>query len=316
MCRFWLRGTCAKGENCEFLHHLPKDIDPSTLPGAFGRLHLNGREHENRSPPPEEFPALNHPGGANAKSRRDGFNQLPHGLPVHDAGRGRFAAVVKKSGPGLQAHVSHPSATAQKDPATIAARREVLGSSSELNTNTAVVAPRPSSRIKLRPPTLLPNIGTGDAVKSLYATYRNRAQQLGASRNESLARAAAAMKKGDGAAAKRFTREGHDLNAKMSAELVQAAGRLVRERAKVVEQTLKSSVWSDDSGDRTFAPGKICGAGLGVCLGVAAQAVASQAAAEGKKLTPEERTEVLIDLHGLQVAEATEVVEEFLLAVS
>ena len=26
LCRFWLRGTCAKNEQCEFLHHLPKDL--------------------------------------------------------------------------------------------------------------------------------------------------------------------------------------------------------------------------------------------------------------------------------------------------
>ena len=294
------------------MHHLPKDVDPSTLPSALGRLHLNGR-NDTHSPPPEDFPALNHPGGVNAKARRGGFSQSPHDPSLNDAGHGRFAAAVKKSGPaGHTVHSSESlSTSASKDPGSLAPRN-----GSELTTSTAVVAPRPSTRIKLRPPTLMPNISTGEAVKSLYAAYRTRAQQLGASRNESLARAAAAMKKGDGAAAKRFTREGHDLNAKMSAELVQAAGRLVRERAKHVEQTLKNSVWSDDSTDRPFAPGKICGAGFGVCLGVAAQAMAGQAAVEGKKLTPDERTEVLIDLHGLQVAEATEVVEEFLLAVS
>ncbi|KAI0691232.1 hypothetical protein BC835DRAFT_125404 [Cytidiella melzeri] len=318
LCRFWLRGTCAKGENCEFLHHLPKDIDPSSLHGSMSRMNLNGRDNDDLSPPPEEFPALNNAAGNPPNPRRGVYNHQPQDQFTHDAGRGRFAAAVKNSGtspPIPPPSTTTPPPSAMKDSTTLGVRRDALGATSELKANTAVVAPRPSPRIKLRPPTLVPTIGSGDAVKNLYAAYRNRAQQLGASRNECLSRAAAAWKKGDGAAAKRFTREGHDLNAKMSAELVQAASRLVRERARVIEQTLRSSVWSDDSADRPFSAGKICGGGLGVCLGVAAQALASQSAAEGKKLTPEERTEVMVDLHGLQVAEATEVVEEFLLAL-
>lgn len=314
LCRFWLRGTCAKGENCEFLHHLPKDIDVNNLPGAMGRMNLNGRENDNRSPPPEEFPALNHTVNATPKNRRGGYNHPRDDLSAH----GRFAAAVKKPTPP-PATPPATSSTTPSPPAgpnnqgTLVARREALGTSAEpLNPNTAIVAPRPSTRIKLRPPTLLPELPAGEAVNNLYAAYRNRAQQLGASRNECLSRAAAAWKKGDGAAAKRFSREGHDLNAKMSAEMVQAAGKLVRERAKLAEQEVRSSsAWLDDSSDRA-APGKILGAGLGVCLGVAAQTVAS---VEGKKLCPEERTEVMADLHGLQLAEANEVVEEFLLAV-
>lgn len=98
----------------------------------------------------------------------------------------------------------------------------------------------------------------------------------------------------------------------MSAEMVEAAGKLVRERARMAEQAVRSrdASWSDDYGDRT-ARGRIMGAGLGVCLGVASQSVDG----EGKKLTPEERTEAMLDLHGLHSAEATEVLEEFLLAV-
>ena len=98
----------------------------------------------------------------------------------------------------------------------------------------------------------------------------------------------------------------------MSAEMVEAAGKLVRERAHLAEQAVRSrdASWSDDYGDRT-ARGRICGAGLGVCLGIASQNVGGE-----KKLTPEERTEVMLDLHGLHSAEATEVLEEFLLAVS
>ena len=147
-----------------------------------------------------------------------------------------------------------------------------------------------------------------------YTLYSRvtRALRLGAARNACLSRAADAWRRGDGAAAKRFSREGHDLNAKMAAEMVEAAGKLVRERARLAEQAVRGrdASWSDDPGDRT-ARGRICGAGLGVYLGIASQSTSGDS-----KLTPEERTEALLDLHGLHAAEATEVLEEFLLAVS
>ena len=94
--------------------------------------------------------------------------------------------------------------------------------------------------------------------------------------------------------------------------MVEAAGKLVRERAHLAEQAVRSrdASWSDDYGDRT-ARGRICGAGLGVCLGIASQNVGGE-----KKLTPEERTEAALDLHGLHSNEATDVLEDFLLAVS
>jgi DNA-nicking Smr family endonuclease len=148
-------------------------------------------------------------------------------------------------------------------------------------------------------------------MNELYMSYRRRALQLGAARNACLSRAADAWRRGDGAAAKRFSREGHELNSKMSGEMAEAARRLVRERNKVVEQAVRvrDYGWSDDPADRTMR-GRPSGAGLGVVLGVASRVI------ENGKLTPEERTECLLDLHGLHANEAAEVLEEFLLGVS
>ena len=146
----------------------------------------------------------------------------------------------------------------------------------------------------------------------MYMSYRSRALQLGAARNACLSRAADAWRRGDGAAAKRFSKEGHELNAKMSSEMGDAAGQLVKERAKLAEQAVRGrdAGWSDDPGDRT-SRGKIVGSGLGVCLGVA-----RLDAGGTEKLSPEERTEAALDLHGLHANEATEVLESFLLGVS
>ncbi|KAH9888916.1 hypothetical protein C8Q73DRAFT_708658 [Cubamyces lactineus] len=305
LCRFWLRGTCAKGETCEFLHHLPQDIDVSGLTNAMSRMDVhNGQQDHKQGGALDEFPTLNHAVGRENGTRRGGFG-YGRGDGSYDPSRTRFAAAVKKPAP-------NPQAQLPKDPATLAARREAMGPSAEpLNPNTAIVAPKPSPRIKLRSPTLLPTLPTGEAVNKLYMAYRQRALRLGAARNACLSRAADAWRRGDGAAAKRFSREGHDLNAKMAAEMAEAAGKLVRERAHVAEQAARARdvSWSDDPGDRSVR-GRICGAGLGVLLGIASQNVSGDT-----KLTPEERTEAMLDLHGLHAAEATEVLEEFLLAL-
>ncbi|KAF4621812.1 hypothetical protein D9613_012182 [Agrocybe pediades] len=40
LCHFWLHGTCAKQENCKFLHHLPKDIDMASLNAVLARANV------------------------------------------------------------------------------------------------------------------------------------------------------------------------------------------------------------------------------------------------------------------------------------
>ncbi|KAJ7623435.1 hypothetical protein FB45DRAFT_925668 [Roridomyces roridus] len=288
LCRFWLRGTCAKNENCEFLHHLPKDVDMSSLSAAMARANVPPGTGPLAAMHPalqvDEFPALDA-----GKARRGGY--------AHP-GQSRFAAAVKKSGP----------VNGSADPA---ARREAMGPSADnLYQPSAIVAPRPSPRLKLRPPALLPTLPTGPALSSLYTAYRSRALQLGAARNACLSRAADAWRRGDGAAAKRFSREGHELNDKMGREMTESAGRLVRERARVAEEAVRArdAGWSDDPGDRT-ARGRSCGGGLGVVLGVAPRSVGEATS------TADERTECVLDLHALHVNEATEVLEEFLLAL-
>ncbi|KAL0580574.1 hypothetical protein V5O48_001399 [Marasmius crinis-equi] len=299
LCRFWLRGTCAKGEHCEFLHHLPKDVDISSLNMVMARANINHQNHPvmgPHNPPLEDFPVL----GLDAdKSKRH---------PYNDPARTRFAAAVKKPAPPT---ASSLGLTSMPTNVNTAARREAMGHSAmeDLHHRSAIVAPRSSPRIRLRPPTLLPTLPTGESVNKLYMTYRSRALQLGAARNACLSRAADAWRRGDGAAAKRFSREGHDLNVKMGAEMAKAASHLVRERARLTQQAVRNrdASWSDDPGDRT-SRAKPCGAELGVCLGIASQSVDT-------KLKSEERTEVVLDLHGLHANEATEVLEEFLLAL-
>lgn len=303
LCRFWLRGTCAKQDQCEFLHHLPEHVDVSSVTNALSRVGLNNNGYGNNSAtstPSDEFPVLGYESAAAAGRSRKGYGARD-GHWQHDPGRTRFAAAVKRA-----------AVTAASADSTMMTRREPLTNNADnLPVRTTIVAPKASPRIKLRPPSLLPTLATGESVNSLYMSYRSRALQLGAARNACLSRAADAWRRGDGAAAKRFSREGHDLNAKMNHEMTEAAGKLVRERAKLAEQAVRSRdlSWSDDLSDRT-ARGRSCGGGLGVCLGVAKKDTGGDG-----KLSAEERTEAMLDLHGLHANEATEVLEEFLLAL-
>lgn len=250
----------------------------------MSRTPLNDQEqHAGHSEDPRshDFPSL---GQSDPRHQRRGGPDLT---------RTRWANAVKKA-PTLSPAPALLSRTNTDDSSSI-----------------ATSGPRPSPRIRLRPPLLLPTLPTGESINKLYMAYRSQALELGAARNACLTKAAESWRRGDGAGAKRFSREAHDLNTKMGLETGKAAARLVRERARVVAEAVRvrDPSWSDDPRDRS-EKGRVCGGGLGVCLGVAGSGATSVGASS------EEKTECLLDLHGLHSSEAVEVTEDFLVAVS
>lgn len=142
---------------------------------------------------------------------------------------------------------------------------------------------------------------------------RATAIRLGHARNACLARAADAFRRGDGAAAKRFSREGKSLNERMLNETSEAAQTLVQDRREDVQRACRERDinWSDDPSDRTMR-GKECGGGLGVIMGVASK----RSVVGGEYLSMDERLESLIDLHTLHGNEAGEMLGYFLAEVS
>ncbi|KAF4621828.1 hypothetical protein D9613_012128 [Agrocybe pediades] len=121
LCHFWLCGTCAKQENCEFLHHLPKDVDMASLnavlacanvqPGtgplvAFmgagpynnGMGMMVSQQQQQQQMQQDEFPALRYNGandsGVGGVGRGKKFPAY-----VNNPSRTRFAAAVKKPAP-------------------------------------------------------------------------------------------------------------------------------------------------------------------------------------------------------------------------
>ena len=155
--------------------------------------------------------------------------------------------------------------------------------------------PRYSARINLRPPALLPTLPTGAALAALYVRYRSSFLELGANRNKCLARASQAWRAGDGAAARKWSREAQDWNRQVAIEGRDSANRIVEERKKLIREALGRNEGrmgsTDDAPDRR-ARGREQGGG--VCLGVVAQQVLPRGE---RVLTADERTEVALDLH-------------------
>ncbi|ORY24204.1 hypothetical protein BCR39DRAFT_590677 [Naematelia encephala] len=296
LCRFWLRGHCAKGPNCEFLHHLPNNLDPGALSNAMSHVQLgtDGSAHgqSNDYGPPDEFPDLL----AARLGRTTRF----------DPSRNRFANAVKRAHPGP---ISMPSVQITGARFSPSIQQGSYSPGPTESRPPAPAVPRASSRIKLRPPTLVPTIRTGTTTNDQYMAARATAIRLGHARNACLARAADAFRRGDGAAAKRFSREGKSLNERMLNEGAEAALALVRDRRVELQKAVRErdANWSDDPSDRSQR-GRDCAGGLGVILGVAS----SQSVPGSDRLSSDERTECLIDLHTLHGQEGSDVVGQFL----
>lgn len=263
---------------------------------------------------------LSHDGTSRPRTRTDEFPDLHLASnqrgAVFDPSRNRFANAVKRpvQGPGPQyTHIGGqrggPVIPPSHRPFSSGSgfRRRVDGPMS-----TGPPMPHPSPRIKLRPPTLMPTLPTGAAMNDMYMEARQAAIKLGQSRNACLARAAEAWRRGDGATAKRFSREANVLNERMTVETADAAANLVRQRRIQAQDAIRArGEWSNDPDDRS-SKGKECASGLGVIMGVAGVNILGPGA---ESLSTSERTEVLLDLHMLHANEASDVLEDFLMAV-
>ncbi|GAA99321.1 uncharacterized protein L969DRAFT_93783 [Mixia osmundae IAM 14324] len=282
VCRFWLRGHCLK-QNCDFMHSVPPHLIQDA---ADMRAQIQEKERERMRDRSqivdheyeEEFPSLGSEGIRQPKSTR-------------------WAGAVKST-PSWSPNASFAQASRKSGPSVIASRP---------------IPPlsRPSPRLVLRPPSLLPTLSTGETLSHLYTAYRTQFLEFGADRNKCLQRAAEAWKKGDGAAARRWSREAQDYNAQVATAGREAARKIVTERKRIIAEAVQAREGRADPQDRSLK-GREMGSGLGICLGVAS---ADFVTAQGGALSAEERTECAIDLHGLHSEEAVEFLSIFLRAL-
>ncbi|KAF9536457.1 hypothetical protein CPC08DRAFT_731595, partial [Agrocybe pediades] len=142
LCHFWLPGTCAKQENCEFLHHLPKDVDMASLnavlacanvqPGTGPLAAFMGASpyNDGMGMQQDEFPALRYD-GANGSGVGGVGRGKKFAAYVNDPSRTRFEAAVKKPAPPPHHQLGDDAS------ANGTAPRNVLGSASD-NLNTCL----------------------------------------------------------------------------------------------------------------------------------------------------------------------------------
>ncbi|WFD20344.1 hypothetical protein MCAP1_002588 [Malassezia caprae] len=183
--------------------------------------------------------------------------------------------------------VVRPRLAASQSPWAMAAKSAPSSSApvrmSRASTGPAVrAAPGQSARVPLRPPSLLPTLATGHVLAMDTGKIR-----------------AAQPKTQDAwATTQVLLRERH---ARISEQLKVAAGGDAGGWGS-------SAQASDEPGARGLR-GRWIGGRLGLCLGVARRATA------GPSLSLDERTEAMLDLHGLHVSEALDACEQFLLAL-
>ena len=280
LCRFWLRGNCIK-QNCDFLHQLPpKSEVENTLVSMFNKnadIEEQAQKEElsrNQQIQSVEdaFPTL-HTGVSLNGSQNNSSKKQRQYTP-------RWSTAVK-SQPKPNLYQQHQQQLQQQ--------HQQHQQQSILSYTNNRRLPRSSPRIRLKAPTLLPTLPTGSTLNALYMTYRNSSISLGKARNSLLSKAAEAYRRGDGASAKQFSREAHELNERMTGENADAASRLVKERRKAIQNALVSGVgtsgYEGDMAGRRFR-GKECGNGLGVILGMCER--------EGL-LSGDERMEAVLD---------------------
>ncbi|PWN48151.1 hypothetical protein IE53DRAFT_210622 [Violaceomyces palustris] len=334
VCRYWLKGQCAHNP-CNFLHDY--DALNALASGIAGGVSIVGGENPaidedthqaaGEQERGDDFPELGinaPPTGPKAQLQ---FRKGGGSAPV-DPSRNRWSAAVQRKAPialSMQREEQkliplHSRATPFRAPPS-GPRGSSAAGGGGLNQAASTPASRTSSRLALRAPTLLPTLLTGKASSQTYANHRGSALSLADQRNRLLGRASEAWKKGDGLSAKKFSSEAWELNRRFEEESRTAARKLVMERMEEMRKRLGDA----DSGSCRFnlseepgcrgMRGRIVGNGLGLCLGVSRAEKTGGGGGVNFPLSPEERTESLLDLHGLHSGEAVELVEDFLLGL-
>ncbi|KAI9230405.1 MAG: hypothetical protein DHS80DRAFT_28854 [Piptocephalis tieghemiana] len=225
ICKFWLRGVCARPEGeCPFLH----GVDPSMLPpppASAGGSWGFGMEDEKSS------------AGGSSLWRKDGPEELEVGLEDEEAFPALGAPTSKKSSLAPKESSSAPSPIATSDGFARAAKKPpVKGSSllagpvhriggfppSSSSSSTLGGGAHPIRKGRVE----MPWLDTGASVTEEYRKARGAALEAYRARTRCLTAAAEAYRRGDGAAAKRLSLEAKRYDMAMSGHNEEAAARI------------------------------------------------------------------------------------------
>ncbi|KAI9266985.1 hypothetical protein BY458DRAFT_512416 [Sporodiniella umbellata] len=213
VCKFWLQGSCLKGDSCEFSHKM--DIQE--------RMANKSQQAKEEVMQPtfdsQEYPALGEwrapLGKASAMSKPSPSQEDFPSLAC--------AAKIKTTGPGKASPINFVEAIKKKKVST----GQVQGKQKKNVT--------PLSRKhhpQLKQAVHIPWLETGNALNSTYMKEREKAIEYGTLRNRLFAKATEYYLKGDGSRAKLYSMEAKHYNRLMQEMHLDASRRIFEQRSR------------------------------------------------------------------------------------
>ncbi|KAL9559709.1 hypothetical protein MBANPS3_000279 [Mucor bainieri] len=225
VCKFWLQGSCLKGDSCEFSHHIDiqEVASKMTLPEP-------SKKKEPVKYNQGDYPALT-PTINNKKTRA--WNAASATATTFSTAKEHdefptlaSAAKIKKSPTHNNNNRAINFAEAAKKKKTAPSPKAATAKRSLLH------RPYKYSHQKLTQPVHIPWLETGSSLNSVYMREREQAIEYGMLRNRLFSKATEYYLKGDGARAKLYSMEAKQYNRLMQEMHSEASQRIFESRSK------------------------------------------------------------------------------------
>ncbi|KAI9493169.1 hypothetical protein BDB00DRAFT_387692 [Zychaea mexicana] len=235
VCKFWLQGSCLKGDYCEFSHH----IDVIEVANKIN----SQKNHQSTAAKPIRFDESEYPGLQSQKPKKSISPTTPSknnmtNKPVIEKKLEQedfpsLSASAKVRTPTSSSTTAAPATTTK--PANFAeiAKRKATGSNKSKPVNAKKMGLSMSeSRLtqQLKKPVSIPWLITGSALNKEYLKQREQAINYGMLRNRFFSRATAFYLQGDGAKAKAYSNEAKYYNRLMQEMHTEASQRIFEQR--------------------------------------------------------------------------------------